>query len=141
MSMNIQKAILITKDRIENMKLFIPSTPSEVWIKEETEEWLKYIEKILEKEIKNEQSRTFDSKKEADYYCDLKLRLQCGDIRGFCLQPVFILAPGLKYKADFIVFYNDGTSEIIDTKGFKTKEYIAKKKVFEDKYNLKIKEE
>jgi hypothetical protein len=54
---------------------------------------------------------------------------------------VFILAPGLKYKADFIVFYNDGTSEIIDTKGFKTKEYIAKKKVFEDKYNLKIKEE
>ena len=85
--------------------------------------------------------QTFDSKKEADYYCDLKLRLQCGDIRGFCLQPVFILAPGLKYKADFIVFYNDGTSEIIDTKGFKTKEYIAKKKFFEDKYNLKIKEE
>ena len=84
--------------------------------------------------------QTFDSKKEADYYCDLNLRLQCGDIRGFCLQPVFILAPGLKYKADFIVFNNDGTSEIIDTKGFKTKEYIAKKKVFEDKYNLKIKE-
>lgn len=85
--------------------------------------------------------QTFDSKKEADYYCDLKLKLQCGDIRGFCLQPTFILAPGLKYKADFIVFHNDGTSEIIDTKGFKTKEYIAKKKVFEDKYNLKIKEE
>ncbi len=85
--------------------------------------------------------QTFDSKKEADYYCNLKLRLQCGDIRGFCLQPVFVLAPGLKYKADFIVFHNDGTSEIIDTKGFKTKEYITKKKVFEDKYNLKIKEE
>lgn len=84
--------------------------------------------------------QTFDSKKEADYYCELKLRLQSGDIKGFCLQPVFILAPGLKYKADFIIFNNDGTSEIIDTKGFKTKEYIAKKKVFEDKYNLKIKE-
>lgn len=54
---------------------------------------------------------------------------------------MFILAPGLKYKADFIVFHNDGVAEIIDTKGFKTKEYIAKKKVFEDKYNLKIKEE
>lgn len=53
--------------------------------------------------------QTFDSKKEADYYCNLKLRLQA--------------------------------AEIIDTKGFKTKEYIAKKKVFEDKYNLKIKEE
>ena len=85
--------------------------------------------------------QTFDSKKEADYYCNLKLRLQCGDIKGFCLQPIFILAPRLKYKADFIVFNNDGTTEIVDTKGFKTKEYIAKKKIFEDKYNLKIKEE
>lgn len=83
---------------------------------------------------------TFDSKKEAEYYCNLKIRLQGGDIMGFCLQPIFILAPGLKYKADFIVFNNDGTSEVIDVKGFKTKEYIAKKKVFEDKYKLKIKE-
>lgn len=83
---------------------------------------------------------TFDSKKEAEYYQELKLRLQSGDIKGFCLQPVFVLAQGLKYKADFIVFHNDGTAEIVDTKGFKTKEYIAKKKVFEDKYNLKIKE-
>ena len=85
--------------------------------------------------------QTFDSKKEAEYYSELKIRLQGGDIKGFCLQPVFILAPGLKYKADFVVFNNDGTAEIIDTKGFKTKEYIAKKKVFEDKFNLKIKEE
>lgn len=81
---------------------------------------------------------TFDSKKEADYYCNLKLRLQAKDIRGFCLQSTFLLAPGLKYKADFIVFNNDGTSEVIDVKGFKTKEYITKKKVFEDKYNLRI---
>ena len=29
---------------------------------------------------------------------------------------------------------------IIDVKGVKTKEYIAKKKVFEDKFNLKITE-
>ena len=50
--MNIEKALLITKDRIENMKLFIPSNPSEVRIKEETVEWLDFIEKILEEEIK-----------------------------------------------------------------------------------------
>ena len=80
----------------------------------------------------------FDSKKEADYYCELKLRLQAGEIKGFCLQPTFILAEGLKYKADFIVFNNDGTTEVIDVKGFKTKEYITKKKVFDDKFNLKI---
>lgn len=84
---------------------------------------------------------TFDSQKEASYYNMLKLRLQGKDIKGFCLQPTFILAPGLKYKADFVVFNNDGTYDVIDVKGFKTKEYIAKKKVFEDKYNLTIKEE
>ena len=72
----------------------------------------------------------FDSVKEANYYNDLKMRLLAGDIKGFCLQPTFILAPGLKYKADFIVFNLDGTTEIVDTKGFRTKEYIAKKKVF-----------
>lgn len=81
---------------------------------------------------------TFDSKKEADYYIELKLKLKAGEIKGFCLQPTFILAAGLKYKADFIVFNNNGTSEIIDIKGFRTKEYITKKKIFEDKYKLKI---
>ena len=83
---------------------------------------------------------TFDSQKEADYYCELKIRLKSGEINGFCLQPIFILAPGLKYKADFIIFNKDNSTEVIDVKGFKTKEYIAKKKVFEDKYNLKITE-
>lgn len=83
---------------------------------------------------------TFDSKKEAEYYCELKMRLQAKDIKGFCLQPTFMLAPGLKYKADFIVFNNDNTTQVIDVKGYKTKEYIAKKKVFEEKYDLKITE-
>ena len=83
---------------------------------------------------------TFDSQKEADFYCELKLRLKSEEINGFCLQPIFILAPGLKYKADFIIFNKDNTTEVIDVKGFKTKEYIAKKKVFEDKFNLKITE-
>ena len=86
----------------------------------------------------NIDGHTFDSKKEAEFYCNLKLRLQAKEIKGFCLQPVFILAEGLKYKADFVVFNNDGTTDVIDIKGFKTKEYITKKKVFEDKYNLKI---
>lgn len=71
---------------------------------------------------------TFDSQKEADYYCELKLRLQGKEINGFCLQPTFILAPKLKYKADFIVFHKDNSTEIIDVKGVKTKEYIAKKR-------------
>ena len=80
----------------------------------------------------------FDSQKEADYYSELKLRLAAKDIKGFCRQPEFVLAPNLRYKADFIVFNNDGTSEIIDVKGMQTQVYKDKKKVFEDKFNLKI---
>lgn len=82
----------------------------------------------------------FDSKKEADYYSELKLRLQAGDIKGFCRQAEFILANNVRYKADFVIFNNDGTSEIIDVKGFKTDVYKLKKKLFEDKFKLKIKE-
>lgn len=83
---------------------------------------------------------TFDSTKEAEFYNELKLRLKAGDIRGFCIQPTFVLAPGLKYKADFIIIDNNEKAEVIDVKGFRTKEYITKKKIFEDKYKLKIKE-
>ena len=71
---------------------------------------------------------TFDSKKEADYYCELKLKLQAKEINGFCLQPTFMLAPGLKYKADFIVFYNDGTSEILMLKVLEQKNILLKRK-------------
>lgn len=83
---------------------------------------------------------TFDSLKEANYYSELKLKLKANEINGFCIQPTFILAPGLKYKADFVVFNTDNSYDVIDVKGYKTKEYIAKKKMFEDKYNLKITE-
>lgn len=50
--MNIEKALVITKDRIENMKMFTPSNASEVRIAAETLEYLEFIEKLLEKEIK-----------------------------------------------------------------------------------------
>ena len=85
-------------------------------------------------------SISFDSQKEADYYCELKLRLAAKEIKGFCRQAEFVLAPNLRYKADFIIFNNDGTAEVIDVKGMQTDVYKVKKKVFEDKFNLKIKE-
>lgn len=82
----------------------------------------------------------FDSKKEADFYSELKLRLAAKEIKGFCRQAEFVLANNTRYKADFVVFNNDGTAEIVDVKGFKTDVYKLKKKLFEDKFNLKIKE-
>ena len=44
---------------------------------------------------------TFDSQKEATYYNMLKLRLQAKDIKGFCLQPTFMLAPRFKIQSRF----------------------------------------
>ena len=82
---------------------------------------------------------TFDSKKEANYYLELKLRLQQGYIKGYCLQPKFLLPGDIIYKADFVVFENDGKGRVIDVKGMETKEFIMKKKLFKERYpNLKL---
>jgi len=86
---------------------------------------------------------TFDSQKEADYYCKLKLLKKAGEIEEFELQPEFELLPpeedrvtgrGIYYRADFRVKYPDGREEIIDTKGYKTPVYKLKKKLLLAKY-------
>jgi hypothetical protein len=81
---------------------------------------------------------TFDSKKEAFRYQELKLLEKAGKITGLKLQPAFILLQpfthagikyrGITYKADFEYFV-DGNHTIEDCKGFKTKEYLLKKKL------------
>ena len=82
----------------------------------------------------------FDSQLEADYYSDLKLQLKIGTIRGFCRQPEFILQEGfgdirpITYKPDFIVFYNDGSYDIVDAKGFEAQEFKRTKKLFRAKF-------
>lgn len=82
----------------------------------------------------------FDSKKEADYYLNLKLLMRSGEIAGFCRQPQFILVEGneedraITYKADFIVFNKDGTYEVIDVKGYETKQWKRTAKQFRLKY-------
>ena len=87
---------------------------------------------------------TFDSKKESEYYCELKLRVQAGEIESFDLQPAFILQEGFKcngksirpitYKGDFQINHKDGSIEIVDTKGFRTEVYKIKKKLFLRRY-------
>lgn len=46
--MNKQKALEITKDRIEYLKIFIPKTESEEKTAKETLDYLKFIENLLE---------------------------------------------------------------------------------------------
>ena len=87
----------------------------------------------------------FDSKKEAERYKVLKLLLKAGAIGLLELQVPYELNEGgshsLKYIADFV--YVDaitGKSIVEDTKGFKTREYLKKKKLMLRVHGIKIKE-
>lgn len=94
----------------------------------------------------------FDSKKEAEYYKNLLLLKQAGEVVDIKLQPEFELQEGyvkdgikihpIKYIADFLVVHKDGHIDIIDTKGYrKDKVYLLKKKLFHYKFkSLTIKE-
>lgn len=87
---------------------------------------------------------TFPSQKEAREYSNLRLLQQAGEIKDIELQPKFELQPSflrgrkryraIYYIADFLVTYPDGTVEVIETKGCKTKDYMIKKKLFLFKY-------
>lgn len=76
----------------------------------------------------------FDSQKEANYYCELKIRLKAGDILGYCLQPKFILSDEITYTADFIIFGKNSNVRIIDIKGYETDVFKLKQKLFKEKY-------
>jgi len=92
----------------------------------------------------------FDSKKEAEYWAKIRLLKKSGEVVSIYPQPEFILQEGyvkngkkirpIIYRADFMVEYKDGHSEIIDVKGYKfQKVYLIKKKMFHFKYpNLTI---
>jgi len=59
---------------------------------------------------------------------------RCGDIKGFMIQPSFVISKGIRYRADFMVCGKDGRIWIEDVKGFETKEFKLKKKLFDDRY-------
>jgi uncharacterized protein DUF1064 len=82
----------------------------------------------------------FPSKKEARRYNELKLLKQNGDIVFFLRQVPFHLPGNIKYVCDFMIFWADDSVTIEDVKGFKTKDYIVKKKLVEVTYPIKIQE-
>jgi hypothetical protein len=90
---------------------------------------------------------TFRSRKEADYYCVLKIRFMAGEIIGLVLQPKFVLQEGtdteqaITYSADFLIINPDYTCEVVDTKGFESEQWERTYKMFKIKYpkiNLKV---
>lgn len=96
---------------------------------------------------------TFDSKKEAKRYLELKQMEKDGLIHDLKLQVPFILIPSfevvvdgkkrkrrnMKYVADF-VYYRDDEKVIEDVKGLRTPVYNIKKKLFEYRYHETITE-
>lgn len=110
---------------------------------------------------------SFDSKREAKRYTELKLLLRAGKIKNLERQKEFVLIPtqrekseeiykrgahrgeakkgkiierGVSYFADFC--YNDESGNYIveDTKGVRTKEYIIKRKLMYYIHGIRIKE-
>lgn len=76
----------------------------------------------------------FDSKLEARRYEQLKLLKHAGQIAWFHCQPSFVLPGGVRYRPDFIVMDPAGLIWIEDAKGKETKEFVIKRKLFEQCY-------
>lgn len=80
----------------------------------------------------------FDSKKEAAYYEQLKLRQRGGEVRFWLRQVPVHLPGGTKYVLDFVVFLKTGEVQFVDVKGRETKEFRIKKREVEHHYPFRI---
>lgn len=93
----------------------------------------------------------FDSKKEARRYQELLLLEKAGEIQNLSRQVKFVLIPSQRdengkvverecsYKADFT--YEEGIKTVVeDVKGYRTKEYIIKRKLMLYQYGIRIRE-
>lgn len=82
----------------------------------------------------------FDSKREARYYEQLKLRKAAGEVSHWLRQVPMHLPCGTRYVLDFLVFFTDpGRSpEYVDVKGRETKEFRIKKRGVEHHYPVRI---
>ena len=82
----------------------------------------------------------FPSKKQAQYYRELKARQKIGDVIFFLREVPFDLPGNVKYRLDFMEFLSNGSVRCVDVKGYRTQQYIMKKKQVEALYPVKIEE-
>lgn len=91
----------------------------------------------------------FDSKREYNHWCELRLLERSGIICNLQRQVKFRLIDSQKtserterscdYIADF-VYYENGSRVVEDCKGMRTDVYKIKRKLMLEKYNISIKE-
>lgn len=113
------------------------------------EEYREYLSAQSSNKTNKYKSRTlwydgllFRSKKELTDYLDHKRLLRAGEIAGFLWQGVLVLVEGgsskeekaVVYVPDIVVLKNDGTYEIREDKGKRTKDYIIKHKIIKHRY-------
>ena len=107
------------------------------------------MSKYLSRKITRD-GMTFDSVKEYKRFCELSLLLKAGAITDLERQVKFVLIPSQRidgkvverpctYIADFS-YRENGKLVIEDTKGFKTKDYIIKRKLMLYVHSIRIKE-
>lgn len=89
----------------------------------------------------------FASRLERDYYEQLLLRWKAGEVLWFLRQPSFDLEGGVKYRADFLVVRLEKIHDmpvmwpcvdVIDCKGFQTRESINKLKQIKARYDIDV---
>lgn len=80
----------------------------------------------------------FHSQREADRYSELKLMKRDGQIEFFLRQVPFDLPGGIRWFADFMIFWKGGDKTIEDAKGVATPVYKIKKKQVEALYPVEI---
>ena len=93
---------------------------------------------------------TYDSKKEYRRFCELSLLQKAGKVTNLQRQVKFELIPAQRidgkvveracnYVADF-VYTENGKRVVEDTKGYKTKDYIIKRKLMLYVHGIRIRE-
>jgi hypothetical protein len=80
----------------------------------------------------------FSSKREGNYYLTLMQAQKAGELLFFLRQVPFHLPGGVRYVCDFQEFWKDGSVRFVDSKGFKTESYKAKKKMVEALFPVTI---
>lgn len=82
----------------------------------------------------------FDSKREARYYEQLKIRKAAGEVDYWLRQVPVHLPGGTKYVVDFLVFFidPDRAPEYVDVKGRETPVFRLKKREVEHHYPFRI---
>jgi hypothetical protein len=84
----------------------------------------------------------FRSKAEAKRYSELKMFKGCGDVKNFKMQVPYILCEAfckkIRYYADFVVEWKDGSITVEDVKGVKTPLYKLKRMLMMEKFGINV---